>query len=164
MSYGTLNWVTKGMFLGERRVYIDPQIDDLFIDSDMWDMEALSDLTGLLFRISDYDFLKAIEWQNELRTTYPLASTLMLEWAFNGEGTTDIYDPDPLTPYVTQNESAFAYVNHTLTHENLDQISYGNAYSELSQNHIIATQLGLTHYAKNSMVQPDISGLENSEF
>ena len=152
------------MFLGERHVYIDPQVDDLFIDSDMWDMEAMSDLTGLLFRISDYDFVKAIDWQNTLSNTYPLASTVTLEWAFNGEGTTDLYDPDPLTPAVIANEGAFAYVNHTLTHENLDHISYPNAFSELNQNHIIANQLGLTRYVQNSMVQPDISGLENGEF
>ena len=43
LSYGTINWVTKGLFAGYRKAWIDPQIDDLFIDSDMWNIAAMSD-------------------------------------------------------------------------------------------------------------------------
>ena len=32
LSYGNINWVTKGVFLGERHVYLNPQNDDLLID------------------------------------------------------------------------------------------------------------------------------------
>lgn len=164
LSYGTINWLTRGVFLGHRKVWIDPQIDDLLIDSDMWDIAAQSDLTGLLFRISGNDFLRAISWQNAVRTRYPLASTLTLEWAYNGEGASGIYQPDTLTPAVKQNQSAFTYVNHTYTHANLDAITYQQARNELQQNHKTATSLKLSRYFKDSMVQPDISGLQNSEF
>ena len=166
LSYGTINWVTKGVFLGERHVYMDPQIDDLLIDSDMWDIQARSDLTGLLFRMSGDDFLAAIQWQNNLRATYPLASSVTLEWAYNGEGATNIWDyPDTLTPVVKQRQSEFWYVNHTYTHANLDSISRAAARTELNQNHNSATKtLKLTKYYKDSMVQPDISGLYNANF
>ena len=44
LSYGLVNWVTRGVFIGERHVNLGVQVDDLFIDSDMWDVDANSDL------------------------------------------------------------------------------------------------------------------------
>lgn len=166
LSYGTLNWLTRGVFLGYRKVWLNPQIDDLYIDSDMWDIQAQSDLTGLLFRLSGTDFQRAVVWQNRIRATYPLASSLTLEWAYNGEGASGIYSPDTLTPAVRQNTSAFTYVNHTYTHLNLDApTTYQQARTALQRNHQTATTQQLTsRYFRDTMVQPDISGLYNAEF
>jgi hypothetical protein len=33
LYYGIFNWVTKGVFIGERRVYFTPQNDDLYLPS-----------------------------------------------------------------------------------------------------------------------------------
>ncbi|MCB0064120.1 MAG: hypothetical protein KDE19_18480 [Caldilineaceae bacterium] len=166
LSYGTINWVTKGLFLGERHAYINPQVDDLLIESDMWDTQALTDTTGLTFRTDAEDLLDVIAWQNNARATHPFASTLTLEMAFNGEGAVgDIYDNDTLTPAVIAHEEAFNWVSHTLTHENLDAIPYATAMSELTQNHLVAINpLGLTNYHMDSLVQPDISGLYHTGF
>ena len=35
-GYGLVNWVTRGLFIGERHVHMSPQVDDLFIDDDQW--------------------------------------------------------------------------------------------------------------------------------
>lgn len=165
LSYGTINWVTKGLFLGERHVYIDPQIDDLLIDSDMWDTQALTDTTGLLFRLSGTDFTNVIAWQNSARSTYPLASTLTLEMGFNAEGASGIYTPDTLTPAVIANQQQFYWISHTFSHANLDAISQANATTELSLNHqAVLTQLFFTKYQLDSLIQPDISGLYNGAF
>ena len=165
LSYGNINWVTKGLFLGERHVNFGPQIDDLLIDDDMWDTTALTDTTGLAFRMSGSDFTAAIAWQNSTRAIYPLARSLTLEWAFNGEGGTGIYSPDTLTPAVKQYQAAFNYVNHTYTHANLDTISTTAATQELTLNHNAATRTyKFTRYFKDALVQPDISGLNNPNF
>lgn len=164
LSYGTINWLTKGLFLGYRKVWINPQVDDLLIDSDMWDIAAQSDTTGKLFRLSGTDFTRAVAWQNTVRNTYPLAASLTLEWAFNGEGSTGIYFPDTLTSAVRNNQAAFTYVNHTYTHANLDSISYTSALNELRSNHNRVPNLRFTRYFSDTMVQPDISGLNNAEF
>jgi hypothetical protein len=109
--------------------------------------------------------MKSIAWQNAMHTTYPLASSVKLEWAFNGEGTTDIWDyPDTLTPAVMQNHLPFNFVNHTMTHANLDFITYTEARRELVLNHRVAINNGITNYFRDSMVQPDISGLYNAQF
>ena len=34
LNYGLFNWVTKGLFLGARKVYLSPQVDDVFIGDD----------------------------------------------------------------------------------------------------------------------------------
>jgi hypothetical protein len=66
---------------------------------------------------------------------------------------------------VIQHHSNFNFVSHTLTHENLDDISTPAARQELQQNHNIAVNmLGLTNYFKDALVQPDISGLYNPNF
>ena len=42
LSYGLINWVTKGVFIGQRHVNLDAQVDDLLIDDDIWDPTANS--------------------------------------------------------------------------------------------------------------------------
>jgi hypothetical protein len=71
LSYGIVNWVTKGFFLGERHVYMSPQVDDLLIDDDVWDATALSDTTGRTYRMTGNDFLATLAWQGNVRAGYP---------------------------------------------------------------------------------------------
>ena len=164
LSYGIINWVTKGLFLGERHVSINAQPDDLFIDDDMWDPKTLTDTTGLTFRMKGTDFTAFNNWQNTLRSRYPLASSLKIEWPFNGEGASGIYNNDTLTPVVKNLKSNFNFISHTYTHANLDSIDNSTTTSELTQNDNFAKSFGLTNYFKDSFVNPDISGLYNPTF
>src|SRR5207244_10788294 len=36
LAYGLINWVTKGIFLGEYHVYAAAQLDDFFINGSDW--------------------------------------------------------------------------------------------------------------------------------
>ncbi len=55
LGYGLVNWVTKGLFLGQRRTYLTTQIDDLFIDNDIWNHTTPCgtpvDNTGFIYRL-----------------------------------------------------------------------------------------------------------------
>ncbi len=165
LSYGIVNWVTKGLFLGERHVNLNAQVDDLLIDDDIWDTVAMTDTTGLTYRMTGSDFASAISWQNRVRSSNSNTAALRLEMAFNGEGATGIYTPDTLTPAVTANQANFNWVNHTYSHPNLDGITYTLALNELRNNHNLALNtLHLTNYFKDAFVQPDISGLSNPDF
>ena len=165
LAYGTVNWVTKGLFLGYRKAWIDTQIDDLLIDSDIWDTVALTDTTGFTYRLSGTDFTKAILWQNNVRAKYPLAATFTLEWAYNGEGAAGVYRNDTLTPLVRIYQGQFSYVNHTYSHLSLDvPTTYQQALTELQKNAQTAASFRFTRYFKDALVQPDISGLDNPEF
>jgi hypothetical protein len=170
LAYGIVNWVTKGLYLGKKRIAITPQIDDLFIDNDQWVPSAHSDQTGQIYRNTALDWQAIVNWQAGVRASSPLLNAVRLEWAFNGEGTTGIYFPDTLTPYVYTHQSTFSFVSHTWSHQNLDYAnnqngtptSAGTIRSELSQNHVLAQQRRLTNYFKDAMVQPDISGLNTA--
>ena len=166
LSYGTINWLTKGLFLGYRKVWINPQIDDLLIDSDMWDIAALTDTTGLLFRLSGDDFLKAIAWQNSVRTKYPLASSLTLEWAYNGEGASGIYSQRYVDPgRAAESECIHVRQPHVHAHEpgrSRPRIKRCSpSCGRITRGPI---NLGFTRYFTDTMVQPDISGLYNTAF
>src|SRR5262249_21376746 len=59
LSYGLLNWLTKGIFLGQRHIYMSPQVDDVFIDDSDWQSATVCgtnvDDTGFTYRISGTD-------------------------------------------------------------------------------------------------------------
>ena len=167
LSYGVLDWVTKGIFLGERHVNLDIQVDDIFIDDDVWDTKEATDTTGVTYRMTGNDLTTANTWQSQVRATNATARTLTLEWAFNGEGTTGIYTPDTLTPAVQGVKNSFGWVNHSFTHADLDTITRDATITELKKNHDLARnvlKLPATSYFKDAFVQPDIAGLNNPAF
>ena len=170
LGYGIVNWVTKGLFLGKKRISITPQEDDLFIDNDQWDVKTRTDTTGAIYRNTSTDWQAIVNWQAQTRASSPLFSAVRLEFPFNGEGTTGIYRPDTLTSYVYTHMATFSFVNHTWSHQSLD---FANDVSgapptattirnELTQNDTFANQHRLTAYSKDTMVQPDISGMAST--
>ena len=162
LGYGVVNWVSKGMFLGARKVYLNPQPDDIIIADEMWD--PLRNANNGTFRMNGYDLWRLADWQKEVRAKYRTAAGLVIEMPFNGSGSSGIYKNDTLTPIVRLREHEFRWVSHTYTHPNLNAISYADALNELRLNDQMAKKLGLTHYSPTTMVQPEISGLNNPEF
>jgi hypothetical protein len=162
LGYGILNWVSKGMFLGARKVYMNPQPDDILIEDEMWD--PARNANNGTFRVNGSDLSRLVEWQDSVRKKFPTAAGLTVEMPFNGVGASGIYANDTLTPAVRLNQKAFRWVSHTYTHPNLNEISYSDALDELRSNDSMAKTLGFTHYSPNTMIQPEISGLNNPEF
>jgi hypothetical protein len=172
LGYGIVNWVTKGVFLGKKRISMTPQPDDLFIDNDQWDVTTDTDTTGTIYRNTSTDWQALINWQAGVRASSPLFSAVNLEFPFNGEGTTGIYTPDTLSSYVYSHQGNFAFISHTWSHQNLDYANNESGTpttaaminSELTQNDTFANKTGvkLSPYFKDAMVQPDISGLNTA--
>ncbi|HEV8614136.1 MAG TPA: hypothetical protein VGU22_01455 [Methylomirabilota bacterium] len=159
LAYGLVNWVTKGLFLGERHVYLDAQVDDLFIASDSFG--------GGVYRMTGNDLRAAIAWQTRVQQD-PVSRALRLHLAFNGSGTTGVAN-DTLTPVARANRGLFKWISHTYGHENLDAASYSTAWDELALNHQFAqtmrfTDAALKAYSIQSLVTPEISGLSNPAF
>ncbi|MFN8472651.1 MAG: hypothetical protein U0822_10705 [Anaerolineae bacterium] len=164
LSYGIINWVTKGYFLGERHANLNVQPDDILIADSTWDPATLTDTTGATRRMTAADLQAVLNWQNGVRAQ-PNTSTFRIEWPFVGAGASGIYTPDDLTPAVIANQASFNWISHTYTHQNLD--SPTTAFSttqELQLNDKAATsRLGLTDYFNDSLVQPSVSGLSNPD-
>jgi hypothetical protein len=155
LAYDAINWVTRGLFLGERHVYMGVQVDDLFLDSDIWPIDPPK-----TYRMTGHDLDATVAWQNA-RRAQPLTAGLRLDLAFNGEGTTSDYAPDTLTPRATALQSEFKWISHTYTHQNLDAVSYALAHTELEQNLQVASALGLARFRGPNLVTPEISGLNH---
>jgi len=134
LSYGLLNWVTGGLFLGERHVYMAPQVDDIFIDDDVYG-EGPTASTRSTGRPRPHG--------NRRKQLQSQTSDLLLHMAFNGVGTTGTYSPDLLTPAVDLTDSRFPWINHTFTHQNLDpdSASYDRVYWEITRNNQTAASM-----------------------
>lgn len=153
-AYGAIDWVTRGLFLGYRRVFASPQIDDLFLESDIF--------TGGIYRMTGADIRASETWQSNRRGSYG-SPTFTLSWAFNGEGSEPgMYSNDTLTPAARELQARFHWINHTYTHQNLNAVSYTLAAQEIGQNHTVAATLGLQGYRATNLVTPEISGLTAS--
>lgn len=178
LSYGVINWVTRGTFLGQRHVSLLAQPDDVFNDNDIWTPNlacgSSTDNTGTTYRMSGTDLTNFINWQNA-KQAQPTTPGFRVELPFNGVGTTATwlneegnpagqFKPDTLTPAAMANQGQFMWISHTYDHENLDAITYDAAYTELQDNNKVAKQLGLTTYTKKTLVTPDVSGLTNPAF
>ena len=98
LAYGLLNWVTKGVFLGDYHVYAAAQVDDFFINDAEWvpgtsctnptthDRTVSDDPSLPTFRLKAADMTALVAWQNSLQSD-PLLQGFKLTMAFNGVGT-----------------------------------------------------------------------------
>lgn len=159
-----INWVSGGLFLGERHIFLSPQVDDVFLDAHIWEegtaCGADTEQNNAFYRMRADDLQAVIDWQTT-RRGQPTTAGFRFDFAFNGEGTTGIYQPDTLTPMAVEHQALFKWINHTFTHANLDEVSYAEALDEIEQNNQTALQFGLSAYTRRNLVTPDVSGLEN---
>jgi len=189
LSYGIVNWVAKGLFVGDRHVYVSPQVDDLFIDDALWRESTACltsvDATGFNQRITGDDLTAVSDWQRA-RRLQPQTGDLRVTMAFNGFGTTSDYrltlvggddrlinpttgvptDPavDTLTPAAHTRQQDFWWVSHTYTHQNLDEVAGQQVDDELRLNAAMGSSFPFTRFVPHSLVQPDVSGLGNAGF
>jgi hypothetical protein len=164
LAGGIIDWVTKGLYLGERHVNLDAQVDDLFLDDDVWDSLATGEDDGPWYRMDATDVTQLVAWQQSLDASSQLA-TVRLELAFNGEGTTGIYPDDTLTAAAKANQAHFSWINHSWSHESFDYPASANTiYREISRNDAFARTFAFTSYVRDALVQPDLSGLDNGAF
>jgi Concanavalin A-like lectin/glucanases superfamily len=185
LSYGVVNWVAKGLFVGERHAYVSPQVDDIFIDDAQWTSGTACgtdvDSTGVQQRITGVDLTAVSTWQRARRLD-PRTADLRVTMAFNGLGTTNNFTllvgqsdrliggvttgaaADTLTPTAHDLQGDFWWVSHTFNHTNLDAVTPAEAASEITQNNATAVALGFTDFLSHAMVQPDVSGLANPDF
>ncbi|HXU60882.1 MAG TPA: hypothetical protein VN962_04230, partial [Polyangia bacterium] len=129
-----VSWATRGVFLGDRHVYVGVQIDDLFLADALY--------AGGTLRISASDLQAALDYQNAKRAQ-TITAGFKFNMAFNGSGASS---SDALTVKAQQIGSGFNWIDHTWDHPFLDTLSYSQVLSELTQNTAAASQYGLKPY------------------
>ena len=156
LQYGLINWVTKGVFIGERHAYIGIQIDDLLLPSARWNKSPP-------YRMTAADLDAALAWQSA-RQSQPVTRTLTLNWAFNGSGAYVSGQKDPLADSVKRLRGSFFWLNHTFTHPgSLSPMRYDDVVSELTRNIDFAKQFELPQFTPIDLVTPGVSGLDAAD-
>ncbi len=175
LSYELINWVTQGVFVGGRYVYMSNHLDDLFLENELWDITSKKTNPLLLYRLNSADITNAVSKQTAFRVAHPTAgNTFMLDFAFNGAGA--VVDPlattvvanktDDLVAAVIANKSQFRFINHTFSHADMDKVpvpanpncDYPTLatttliQAEITKNRTLWTQLGLPDQANNNRV------------
>ena len=152
LAYGLINWVTRGIFLGEYHVYAAAQVDDFFINDSEWipgtpctnpithDRTAPDASSLPFFRINFADMNSLVGWQNRINSD-ALLTNFKLTLAFNGVGTTGNTDwtglsargvaNDDLTMNVQKYQQYFHWITHTYDHPNsLNGLNKSDPYGD----------------------------------
>ncbi|WP_421381633.1 hypothetical protein ACOJQI_20630 [Bacillus salacetis] len=157
LNYGIINWLTDGLFVGQRKTYLSIQPDDIMIPDDLWDPVKLSDETGLEYRMTGNDFNTITNWQRQF-SSHPLFNGFMIEWPFNGEGAAA---GDSLTEAIIANQGEFRWINHTWNHMLLEETTYEETVRQIVKNNRLATNYNFTNYSRKALITPEVSGLNN---
>ncbi len=150
LLYGVAVWVARGVFIGEKRAYFGPQVDDLFLGTVMED--------GTVYRMSGDELRGFAAWQQSVRAT-PVGAGLRVTFAFNGA---EVRDADELTQAARDVGQQFLYVTHTYDHHRLDYADGARMTLELTQNDAVMQAYGFGPYDRTNLVTPDVSGLANA--
>ncbi|HMF77578.1 MAG TPA: hypothetical protein VK604_18110, partial [Bryobacteraceae bacterium] len=175
-GYGVINWVTKGVFLGSRSVYLNPQIDDMLFGNRLYAPtlpQCPGDDSCPTVFASGNDIQALVNWQTNLKAD-PRFSTFHSTFALNGVGTTWFEPNDPVFAAISSLGSHFTWISHTWDHANLDCYTVNNqgacvpatlaqSQAELNKNIAVAPSLGIT-LDRTGMVTPFNGGLGNANF
>jgi hypothetical protein len=175
LAYGLLNWVTKGVFLGDYHVYASAQVDDVFINDSEWIAGTRcgtdsGDESLPTFRLNAADVDAFINWL-DLKQSNPLLPNFTVSLAFNGVGTTGDRDytglpsnaVDDLTPKLKATQARFNWISHTWDHpDSLNGMNQAQIDGQLIPNNSEAATLGLTNWNPVNLVTPGVSGLNDT--
>jgi hypothetical protein len=148
---GVAGWLAHGVFIGEKRAYLTPQPDDLFMGT------VLSD--GTTFRLSGAELRNIATWQQHVQAM-PVATGFRITFPFVGA---EVADGDDLTQAARQVGQQFFFVSHTFDHHRLDLATSDQMTTELTKNDAVMQKYAFGPYDKTSLVTPDISGLANAQ-
>ncbi|KAH7150557.1 hypothetical protein B0J13DRAFT_440146, partial [Dactylonectria estremocensis] len=113
LQHAHIHWMTRGVFLGKRKVHLSCQIDDVQLATELYYPTGLDD-----FKIQIADLEAHVTWQNNLATRLPTGSDFWLELAHNGNGdfiggtpldTKSICNPDSAIYYDSANATALEF-------------------------------------------------------
>lgn len=171
LSYVTgslaIHWLTRGLYIGKRRTYLNAHVDDLYLPTEM-NTVPNNPASVPIFRLSPLDVDNFLNQNKNQISKLAMNPNFKIEFAFNADGIIPKESPlkDELYAKTKQVVKEFNWVSHTYTHPNLDDYSYAQVDEELKKNILVAKDLTAgaeEFYSPHSLVTPQISGLFNGE-
>ena len=143
LSYDLINWVTGGIFIGERRMYYTVDIDDWYLQSAVWNPATNSNFPtsgagSFVYQISATDVYNARDGVVNLRNRFN-SPNFNYNQVFNAE------KADPNASLSCANNASlssatlcvkdfFPWVSHTFTHAEMDFLGYAQSRGEFENN------------------------------
>jgi hypothetical protein len=150
LTYGLLRWASRGLFFGEQRHHLNIDVDDWFNTADHLFPDGHLE-TDPGFELTAHDAYNLDQQQLALRAAHPLAGDFTLGLAYNG-GDADLAAGNACSPDGGVDEFTattrclagdFRWVNHTVSHPELNFTDYATNVAEIQGNLNIASTLGL---------------------
>ncbi|MEZ4629382.1 MAG: hypothetical protein R2880_01435 [Deinococcales bacterium] len=140
LGYDLIRWVTKGVFIGERRVYFNIDIDDWYLTSKVWNPATLDDWDFEVksYRLDAPAVIAAHDRVLALRSRYNIPS-LNYNMAFNAtagvaNSQANCTASANLSQITLCYGNFFNWISHTYTHAEMDFLDYNTARYELEEN------------------------------
>lgn len=80
LQHAWITWMTRGLYAGYRRVNLNTQIDDMFLETGIYYP------TGIDFRIRASDMANIASWTDDINAKMPAGSSYFVEVGHNGNG------------------------------------------------------------------------------
>ena len=145
LRHGVLDWVTRGVYFGDQRNYLETNVDDNFLSDDSWSTTA---------HTTDYnpaDALRETAPDVEYAAKWAGEHNFRIDMLFNGGGSVQYQGEhsgsDPLLSAFQKYKASFGWISHTWDHPNLDVGCATQSYTEAELNENTswgAGTLGLT--------------------
>lgn len=80
LQHAWIHWMTRGLYVGFRRLYFNTQVDDMFLETPMYRPNGSS------YRVVSDDLSAHVDWQADINARMPKGSEYFLEIGHNGNG------------------------------------------------------------------------------
>ncbi|KAJ6132985.1 hypothetical protein N7471_008200 [Penicillium samsonianum] len=80
LQHAWITWITRGLYAGYRRVNLNTQIDDMFLETEIYSP------AGNNFRIRAQDLSNIASWTDKINAKMPAGSSYFVEVGHNGNG------------------------------------------------------------------------------
>ncbi|KAF2017561.1 hypothetical protein BU24DRAFT_367510 [Aaosphaeria arxii CBS 175.79] len=80
IQHSWINWVTRGLYVGFKRIYFSTQVDDMFLETPLYRPQGQS------YRCKPDDLSMHVDWQLDLNKRMPTGSEYFVEIGHNGNG------------------------------------------------------------------------------
>ncbi len=140
LGYDMLRWLTQGVFIGERRMYLSIDIDDWYLESDVWNPATLSNFPyeEKTFRIAAKDAYAARDGVLDIRERFnaPTFNYIQVFNALKGNPNAQVNCSEnaSLSDASLCLGTFFDWVSHTFSHADMTTLNYDEARLEFEQN------------------------------
>lgn len=80
LQHAWIHWITRGLYTGYRRVNLNTQVDDMFLESDIYSPN------GTTYQVTTADLAQHITWMASVNSRLSPGSNYFMEIGHNGNG------------------------------------------------------------------------------